>query len=409
MTSANENPPAIRTVPTRIAELFDATMQGDASAFAFALETLRAPCGPGPDFGLLGAGIRAGLGVAMWRTAAALGTDPDDVREDDYRCFLRRRKRRGRARNPAERLVVRAAEAGWAEAMPAADTIRAERALRSNEAAFLSPAERGRRRMRLRIRAWRFVGPLAGDDPSPPGPFLDDWARTGDEEGVAWLLHESMSPWKRDEDGFWHRQDRATEIRTAQPFRAELARAAVASGHPVARYFALYGEYDRLPLPFGPPLDEFAALCRAGEPLALASLARAVLGGDWRGDAYGPWRIAPNPLGVKDVPAFAEDVFRVVAANGGAWGCFYLGQMAWKRSFDRSEAIRARRGTPEIRLRYLDRDLRFLELPCDEADRWLRRGAAIGGPGAEECERTFAWREKARAQTPNPRSPITRP
>ena len=198
--------------------------------------------------------------------------------------------------------------------MPAADSFREWLALET-ELDFLAPEERCRRIAAIASRGWRFTGPLAGDDPSPPGPSLDD----------------------------------------------------------------------------------FASLCRSGEPLALASLARAVLGGDWRGDAYGPWRIAPNPFGVKDVPAFSEDVFRAVAANGGAWGCFYLGQMAWKRSFDRSEAIRARRGTPEIRLRYLDRDRLFLEVPCEEADRWFRRGSALGGPGARECERTLAWRAAGRA------------
>ena len=69
--------------------------------------------------------------------------------------------------------------------------------------------------------------------------------------------------------------------------------------------------------------------------------------------------------------------------------------MAWKRAFDRIEAARARRGAPEDRLRFLDRDLRFLELPCEEADRWFRRGAALGGDGAEECARTLAWHEAA--------------
>ena len=41
-------------------------------------------------------------------------------------------------------------------------------------------------------------------------------------------------------------------------------------------------------------------------------------------------------------------------------------------------------------------DRRFLELPCEEADLWFRRGVALGGRGARECERTLAWREKTR-------------
>lgn len=41
-------------------------------------------------------------------------------------------------------------------------------------------------------------------------------------------------------------------------------------------------------------------------------------------------------------------------------------------------------------------DRRFLEPPCEEADLRFRRGAALGGRGARECERTLAWREKAR-------------
>lgn len=188
--------------------------------------------------------------------------------------------------------------------------------------------------------------------------------------------------------------------RAGRPFRAELARVAQETGDPVARYFALHVGHNRLPLPAGPARDEFKRLCREGAPLALASLARAVLGGEWRGDACGPWR--PVPIWSEDETenerpsAFAKTTFRELAESGDALGCFYLGQTAWKRASDRLDEARRRRGGPETRLRYLDRDRRFLEVPCEEADRWFRRGASLGGPGARECERTLAWREAAR-------------
>jgi len=426
-------PDAVQEASLRLPALFASTAKGDFHAFALALqslELLRAlssfPC--------------SGLDETVWGVVALIGCDLDDADfESDTRenteswrkavdaatgellrlgmgagigeAFWRKAIQEAASLDvcsggwspDAERLLKRletAVDLDCPDAIPAADSFREWRAL-EKESAFLAPEERCRRIAAIAVRAWRFVGPLAGDDPSPPGPFLDDWARTGDEEGVAWLLHESMSTWKRDEDGFWHRQDRATEIRTAQPFRAELARAAVASGHPVARYFALYGEYDRLPLPAGPARDEFKRLCREGAPLALASLARAVLGGEWRGDACGPWR--PAPVWSEDETenerpsAFAKTTFRELAESGDAFGCFYLGQIAWKRAFDRLEAIRARRsGGTETRLRFLDRDRRFLEVPCEEADRWFRRGAALGGRGARECGRTLAWRAAGR-------------
>lgn len=424
-------PEAVQEASLRLPALFASTAKGDFHAFALALQSLELlrdlssfPCSgldetvwgvvaligcdlDDADFEsdtcentaswrravdaaadrLLGLGMKTGVGEAFWRKAIQEATGLD---------FF------SAGWSPdAERLLKRletAVDLDCPDAMPAADSFREWRAL-EKESEFLAPEERCRRIAAIASRGWRFAGPLAGGVPSPfvLGPFLDGWARTGDEEGVAWMLHERISTWKRDADGLWRRQDSATTVRAAQPFRAELARAAVESGHPVARYFALYNEYDRLPLPFGPSLDEFVSLCRAGEPLALASLARAVLGGDWRGDAYGLWRIAPDPLGVKDLAAFAEGVFRKLAAAGDAFGCFYLGQIAWKRAFDRLEAIRARRsGGTETRLRFLDRDRLFLEVPCEEADRWFRRGAALGGRGARECESTLAWRAAGR-------------
>ena len=347
-------PVAVQMAATLLPALFHATAQGDAHAFALALETLSMPNpgyieldGPTAWFGsrdvsplfdperetdqlekslprarasLFRLGLRAGIAEAAWNAMRLLWTNPGDAEASGFRF---RRNRGGFLHPPWARLAFRAADAGCPDAMPAADSFREARAEDGDR--FLSEAERCRRKVRRLSRAWRRIGPLAGGEPSFFS-VAEEWARTG---------------------------------------------------------------------------DEFKRLCREGAPLALASLARAVLGGEWRGDACGPWR--PAPVWSEDETenerpsAFAKTTFRELAESGDAFGCFYLGQIAWKRAFDRLDAIRARRsGGTETRLRFLDRDRLFLEVPCEEADRWFRRGSALGGPGARECERTLAWRAAGR-------------
>ncbi len=423
----NLYPAGIQMAATLLPALFQATAQGDAHAFALALETLlveppggevgenesTAWCGS-PVFArfpeqesplwepfpvahtravkdLLHLGLRAGIADAAWRAACFLWKKPADKVES----FGFRFRSRGNVRHdPRTELVLRAARSGCPDAMPPADSFLETRA--ETDDPFLADGERFRRRAWRLTRAWRRCGPL-----SYPSSFVaaeaERWARTGSEEGQLWFLHESrVCKRVRGNRWLWFRP--VEEETEGRPFRSEILRVAEETGNPVARYFALCNGHDRLPLPRGLALDDFTALCRAGEPLALASLARGVLGDAWPGDAYGPWRLAPNPFGADDPAAFAERIFRERAVAGDAIGCFYLGQLAWKKAFDRFEAIRARRsGGTETRLRFLDRGRHFLELPCDEADRWFRRGAALGGRGARECERTLAWRAAAAA------------
>ncbi len=422
-------PVAVQMAATLLPALFHATAQGDAHAFALALETLSMPNpgyieldGPTAWFGsrdvsplfdperetdqleeslrrarasLFRLGLRAGIAEAAWNAMRMLWTNPGDAEASGFRF---RRNRGGFLHPPWAGLAFRAADGGCPDAMPAADSFREARAEDGDR--FLSEAERCRRKIRRLSRAWRRIGPLAGGEPSFFS-VAEEWARTEDEEGKLWFLHERQA--RERTAGKWIRAFSPEEAeRAGRPFRAELARVAQETGDPVARYFALHVGHNRLPLPAGPARDEFKRLCREGAPLALASLARAVLGGEWRGDACGPWR--PAPVWSEDETenerpsAFAKTTFRELAESGDAFGCFYLGQIAWKRAFDRLDAIRARRsGGTETRLRFLDRDRLFLEVPCEEADRWFRRGSALGGPGARECERTLAWRAAGRA------------
>ena len=424
-------PAGIQMAATLLPALFHATAQGDAHAFALAFETLVAAdawvgdddemsiawCGSGGlirppdpedprDDGFAGIrrralstlfhlGLRAGIAEAAWNAMRMLWTNPGDAEASGFRF---RRNRGGFLHPPWAGLAFRAADGGCPDAMPAADSFREARAEDGDR--FLSEAERCRRKIRRLSRAWRRIGPLAGGEPSFFS-VAEEWARTGDEEGKLWFLHERQA--RERTAGKWIRAFSPEEAeRAGRPFRAELARVAQETGDPVARYFALHVGHNRLPLPAGPARDEFKRLCREGAPLALASLARAVLGGEWRGDACGPWR--PAPVWSEDETenerpsAFAKTTFRELAESGDAFGCFYLGQIAWKRAFDRLDAIRARRsGGTETRLRFLDRDRLFLEVPCEEADRWFRRGSALGGRGARECGRTLAWRAAGRA------------
>ena len=421
----NLYPAGVQMAATLLHVLFHATADGDAHAFALAFETLLAApsdgpvgedgstawCGspafawfPDPALSreasfpaareralrvLLHLGLQAGIADAAWRAACFLWKKPENEVESSGFRF----RSHGNVRHdPRTELVLRAARSGCPDAMPPADSFLETRA--ETDDPFLADGERFRRRAWRSTRAWRRCGPLS-DPWSATVAAAERWARTGSEEGQLWFLHESRA-WKRIGENRWLRFRPAEEETEGRPFRSEILRVAEGTGHPVARYFALCNGHDRLPLPRGPALDDFTALCRAGEPLALASLARSVLGDAWPGDAYGPWRLAPDPFGADDPAAFADRIFRERATAGDAIGCFYLGQLAWKEAFDRLEAIRARRsdGT-ETRLRFLDRDRRFLEVPCGEADRWFRRGAALGGRGARECERTLAWRSAA--------------
>lgn len=348
----NLYPAGIQMAGTLLPALFHATAQGDKYAFALAFETLFVEC-PGfsvdedhsiawcgsPAFArfpepwfrdasgkyhiadesfssvhiravtaLFHLALRAGIADAAWRIAR-LFWDEDRLFAEmfGFACGPR----------PPHRLyglVLRAADGGCPEAIPAAVSLRDSMA--DDGFQFLSAEERRHRKELRSWRAWRFVGPLLQRG-IKRGEFEKKWA---EEKGVA-------------------------------------------------------------------------ARARAGEPYALASLGRAALGGDWWGDAYGLWR--PAPSAAEDAAA-AEAVFRDRAAAGDATGCFYLGQIAWKRAFDWFKYAHRRHGNgTETRLCYLDRGRRFLELPCEEADRWFRRGAALGGRGARECERTLAWRAAA--------------
>ena len=338
-------PAGLQMAGTLLPALFHATAQGDAHAFALAFETLLveppgafvgedesiAWCGS-PAFArfpepwssreesfssahecalkaLFHLGLRAEIADAAWRIACLFWNE--DRRFAETFGFAPG----PRSPHCLNGLVLRAADAGCPEAIPAAVSLRDSIADASFQ--FLSAEERLHRRTLRSWRAWMFVGPLL------------------------------------------HRGSRRATIENAWTEEKDVA-----------------------------------ARARSGEPYALASLGRAALGGDWRGDAFGLWR--PAPPSAEDAAA-AEAVFREQAVTGDATGCFYLGQIAWKRAFDRFKAARRRNGNgTETRLRFLDRDRRFLELPSGEADRWFRLGATLGGPGARECERTLAWRAAGR-------------